>query len=796
VRSDLPPPLVPIAAALIVGAACGGERPGPVPALVLSAVACAAAAMTRRRRRAAILLLAVGAWGLGALAQATAWRGAAERHVALFRGERVVDRELRGRVIAAPERRIDGSRSLLVEAAAEEDAPRSRIRLDVAEVPGDDLARFEALRCGDTIRAWCRLRDVGKRPGTTEAGARRAQAAQRLDATARVKSSRLIVGIGSGPATLSRAIDVAHVAAIRRLDRAFDPDGTTRAVLGAMLLGDRGLLTEDLNAVLRDAGLVHLLSISGLHTAMTVLLLLTLFRRAGIGPRGLLVSGGAALLALAAFVGHGASVWRACGSLGAALIARALGRDVDALAALALSAAALVLAVPPLAWNAGFLLSVTATAGLVACVRPAAEAEARGIMTRMFAASAGAYAATLPLVARLFGRAAPAALAANLAAAPLCAACLGAGAAAVLVGSTPGLGPLVVRAAEFAVGALLLVARWAGALPGGHLRVASPSAGLVALYVTALLAAWLWRGASRGGRLLRLLAMLAAIAIHIGPPPPGPGPARVEVLDVGQGLSVLLRGPSGGFALYDAGPAGGGRFDSGDRIVIPALSARGCRRLDVLVLSHDHDDHAGGARAVLRDLEVGELWLAAGSERDRLTRSIAAYAVECGVAVRRIRRGDAARLSGLRVQALHPGLEDRRRLVNDRCLALRIGAEGREAVILPGDLEAEGERALLRAGADVRGTVLVAPHHGADGSSTAEFLAAVHPRWIVVSAGEGNRFGHPGAAALSRYAAAGARIARTDRDGTVAFEDHAWGWQPLSGDDRSGNEGEDEDGGE
>jgi competence protein ComEC len=794
-RPDRLPPLVPVAAALIAGAACGGDRPAPGTALGLTLVACAAAALLRRRRWTAVLLLMGAAWGAGALAQAWAWREAAARAETLFHGERVVDRELRGRVIAAAERRLDGSRSLLVEASVSSSAPRARIRLEVADVPPDDVHRLEALRCGDAIRVWCRLRASGKRPGMSEAAVRRALAAQRLDATARVKSSRLIVKVSSGRPTISRLLDAAHVAAIRRLDRAFDPDGPTRAVLGAMVLGDRGLLTDDLNALLRDAGLVHLLSISGLHTAMTVLVLLALFRRAGLGPKGLLVGGGAALLALAALVGHGASVWRACGSLGAALVARAVGREVDALAALALSAAVLVVAVPALAWNAGFLLSVTATAGLVACARPAQGEEARGLVGRAFAASAGAYAATLPLVARFFGRAAPAALVANLVAAPLCAACLGAGAAVILAGPCPVLGPFAARGAELAVGALLLVARWAAALPAGHLRVAPPSSLLAALYVTALLAAWSSRAASPAGRLLRLLAMLAAIAIHLGPPPPGAGPARLEVLDVGQGLSVLLRGPDGGFALYDAGPTGGGRFDAGDRIVIPALSTRGCRRLEVLVLSHDHDDHAGGARAVLRDLDVGELWLAAGSERDELTGAVAAYAVERGVAVRRIRRGDSARMSGLRVEALHPAKEDRHRLVNDRCLALRVGADGGEAVILPGDLEADAERALVRSGVDLRGAVLVAPHHGADGSSTPELLAAVGARWVIVSAGDGNRFGHPGTAALSRYAAAGALVARTDREGTVAFEDTA-GWRRSVDDERSRDEGEDEDDGE
>ena len=121
--------------------------------------------------------------------------------------------------------------------------------------------------------------------------------------------------------------------------------------------------------------------------------------------------------------------------------------------------------------------------------------------------------------------------------------------------------------------------------------------------------AWLWSDTwSRvGGRAIRLVFALFAIALHLGPPPPGSGPARAEVLDVGQGLAVVVRGPDGRSVLVDAGPSASGRFDAGDRIVVPALAAAGCRRLEVLALSHDHDDHAGGARAVLRDIGRGEL---------------------------------------------------------------------------------------------------------------------------------------------------------------------------------------------
>lgn len=793
---DLPAPIVPIAAALIVGAAWGGARPSPEAAGAVAGAAALIAILVRRRPALVGLFVAAAVFTLATAAQGLSWREAGRRLDATFGASAALECEVVARVVAAPERDREGGRALTVETVEERTSEALRLRLDIVNIPGDDVEHADDLRRGDSIRVWCRLRAPVEGPGITEANARRRLAAQRLDATGRVKSSRLVRLIAAGRWSPGRALDIARVRARGALDRAVGTTGEPRAVLGAMLLGDRLLLDEETNALLRDAGLIHILSISGLHTALTVLLVLAMFRRAGFGARGLLFAGGALLLAFSAFVGHGASVWRACASLGVGLLARVLGRDVDPLAALALAAAMLVVAVPPLAFSAGFLLSVAATAGLLAAQpRIAAEGRRPSALARSLAASSGAYLATAPLLACLFGRLAPAALVANLVAAPLCAACLAAGAAAIVLSSVPVAGVAAASAAKAAVSALLLASRSAAALPGGHLRVAPPPPALVVAYVALLLTAWLWQAAwnRSGGRAIRLLLAVCAIAMHLGPPPPGRGPARAEILDVGQGLAVVLRGEDGRFVLVDAGPTGSGRFDAGDRIVVPALAARGCRRLEVFALSHDHDDHTGGARAVLRDVEVAELWVGEGSERDPLTRAVTADAVERGVAVRRLKRGDVAVRAGLEMAVLHPGIEDQGRSFNDRCLVLRARTVEGASILLPGDLEASGEGALIAAGEDPAAAALVASHHGANGSNTSAFLAGVSPRFVLVSAGEGNRFGHPGKAALFRFAAVAARVLRTDRDGTITLEEDRASWRASVEKERRGDEREDED---
>jgi competence protein ComEC len=739
------------------------------------------------------------AFAVGMAAQGSAWRATDRRLTATFGAAVAIEAEVAARILSAPERDREGGRELIVESTGERGFPRLRLRLEVVDVPSDDATRIDALRRGDLIRVWCLLRAPEGGPGTTLQAARRRLAAARLDATGRVKSSRLVRRIARGAWTPGRLIDVAHAGARDALDSGVGSADETRGVLGAMLLGDRLLLDDETNGLLRDAGLVHILSISGLHTSITVLVLLGLLRRAGLHARGSLFAGAASLIAFSAFVGHGASVWRACASVGVGLVARALSRDVDGLSSLALASAALVVAVPSLAFNLGFLLSVMGTAGLLAlCPSTARGGRRPSTLARSVAASTGAYLATAPLLAVSFGRLAPVALVSNLVAAPLCAACLASGAAAILLAPLPFLGTLSAQAARLSVAALLSASRGAAAVPGGHLRVARPPSWLAAAYVALLLGAWMSSG-GRSRQVRRGLALalaLCTVALHLGPRPPGQGATRVEVLDVGQGLAVVLRGADGRFALVDAGPSGHGRFDAGDRLVVPALTMRGCRRLDVLALSHDHDDHAGGARAVLRDVEVGELWVGAGSEKDPLTRALIAEAVARGVAVRRLHRGESARRAGLELTVLHPGLADRGRSLNDRCLVLRAATSDGASILLPGDLESGGESALLTSGADPGSGALVAPHHGANGSSTPAFLARVSPRFVLVSAGARNRFGHPGAAALARFGAASARVLRTDRDGTIRLTAEGRSWTASVEGQGYGDEREDEDPGQ
>jgi competence protein ComEC len=321
--------------------------------------------------------------------------------------------------------------------------------------------------------------------------------------------------------------------------------------------------------------------------------------------------------------------------------------------------------------------------------------------------------------------------------------------------------PLALAAAVLPVDALLLAAQWLVQWLLAYLEwCASLPAALWQQHVPPLWAtlvalagvAWLLLPRGFPWRVSGLALMLPAVGLPA--PAPAAGEAWVTTFDVGQGLAVLVRTARHAL-LYDAGPAYGDT-DSGERIIAPALRALGVGRLDALVLTHDDGDHTGGARSILEGVEVQAL-LHSLAERHPL--------LALAGAPRRCLRGMGWTWDGVRFELLHPvpGRAARRR--NDESCVLKVSAGG-AAMLLTGDIERAAELGLAADGA-ARAEALLVPHHGSRSSSSAQFLAAVRPRLAVASAGYRNRFGHPAAQVQASYAAAGARLLRTDRDGAV-----------------------------
>jgi competence protein ComEC len=285
-----------------------------------------------------------------------------------------------------------------------------------------------------------------------------------------------------------------------------------------------------------------------------------------------------------------------------------------------------------------------------------------------------------------------------------------------------------------------------------------------------------------------VLPLAAAIVLWPEPPPVHPNQLEVTAIDVGQGDSLLVVGPTGRTMLIDAGgptgaaanaenaAAGASAFDVGEEVVSPYLWSRQVRRLDIVALTHAHSDHMGGMPAVLRNFRPSALWISVDSSAPAF-RALLAEAAALSIPVRQFRAGDAVTWDSVAVSVLAPAptYANPGPPVNNDSLVLRLQF-GQSSALLEGDAEAPSERAMMAraATADVPAqlgpdTLLKVGHHGSRTSTTVDFLALVAPQDAVISVGRQNTFGHPRPEIVQRLAAAHAHLFRTDQFGLTTF---------------------------
>ncbi|TMA29394.1 MAG: MBL fold metallo-hydrolase [Deltaproteobacteria bacterium] len=519
------------------------------------------------------------------------------------------------------------------------------------------------------------------------------------------------------------------------------------ALVAALGVGDRSALPAEAEEDLSASGLVHLLASSGLHLAVVVLLAREIARRIWLRTRWAHGVRASAVASLAALPFAAAEVLL-------------LGAPWPAgLTTLAMAAAGCALVDPAATHDLALQLSVLGIAGLLLLARPlrdlapipfpAAGASLKrrfGEHMLMLACSTAAAAlCTAPLLAASFHRVSLVSVAANA------------------LGLLPGLAAIPIATALVVVdvlplwwladllsGATLSAAHGFAALPFATVRLAAPGLLACALWYAGVLLI-----ARRSYR--AALAPWAALLVFAGA---GAALARTSdtmtltFLAVGQGDSTIVRLPGGHAMLVDAGgdlrwPT---RVDPGLRDVIPALAELGIARLDVVVLTHPHPDHAGGLLSVLDRIPIGELWMT--REQDPIA-----------TAVREKARARGVPISEVRIEVPSRFIEGRS--LNDNSIVLRL-VYGEVSALLAGDVEALSESDLAQGGAPLSAALLKAPHHGSRTSSTDAFLRRVSPRATVYCTGAGNPFGFPHPEVVARTPGAhfstadGAVVTETD----------------------------------
>jgi competence protein ComEC len=547
------------------------------------------------------------------------------------------------------------------------------------------------------------------------------------------------------------------------------------AVLLALVLGDESAIDPALRTAFTRAGVVHVLSVSGLHVAIVIagaagLLAWSLGRSERIllraDPRKLAVPGGLlASLLYGGLAGFAVATIRAVAMAAVVALAVLLDRRAEPLRALALAAIALALLQPGAPADVSFQLSVASVAALLLGphVRDGAE---RGWIRRALAAATAAWIGTAPLTAFHFHQVSLVSVVANPVVVPLfeAASLLPALAGALLAPVSPTLGGIAFDVASVPIRVALAVVQPVGTWPWAALDVPYPNVGELALLYGVIGGAWLRE--RRGARVVAVccLAALAVDAAAWARARMGASP-RATFLDVGQGDAAVVELAGGRVLVVDAGGFPGSDFDPGAALVEPFLRTRKIQRVDVLVMSHAHPDHASGLAHLVRAMRPAEVWWSGLPATGAAWDALAAAVGETGTPVRRLRAGEPI-ADFPEVDVVHPPRAWTTASPNEGSLALRVRVGG-TAILFTGDAERDAEAAMLDRRDDLAAVVLKVPHHGSRTSSAARVVAAVAPCLAVASLGAENRFGHPAPDVVARYRAAGVAFARTDRCGAV-----------------------------
>jgi competence protein ComEC len=597
--------------------------------------------------------------------------------------------------------------------------------------------------------------------------------------TARIESARILTALGPGRSVGARLAQWRARAHDLLAQRLGEPGAS---IIAGELWGERARLPPDLREEFQETGTVHVLVTAGLHVGLVAALIVALATVLTVPRIATCIAGIATVWTFAAFSGLELPALRAATMVTIALCARACGRSALSWQTLAVAAAVVIAAIPGSATSPSFWMSFCCVASIFAVADPLTKSlrgmnvlpeRAREALALTIATQLG----TWPITAAMFEQWSTYAVVANLAIVPCVPLTMMLGALQLLF---TWCAPLAQACANlnawilaWTIGAVRLLSH----LDGATFVMTPAPIPLIVLYELALpAAAWMLR---RGGAAPAVALIAAAASLVLWPLHASAPVLRVTVLDVGQADAIVIETPRHHAILVDAGgrlergPVGNDSSAErvGERIVVPFLIREGIHRIDALIVSHPHGDHVGGCRPVLDKLRVSEIADSGQIYGGHAYHDCLDTAATEHVPIVHPRAGDVWHTNdGVTLTFIGPSLPfiGGKNAINDNSIAFVLQYRTFR-MLFTGDAGVVAEQRFLREGIDLSATVLKVGHHGSAYGSSPEFIAAVHPRYAIISVGRHNLFGHPAPSTIATLEHASAIVYRTDENAAVTI---------------------------
>ena len=549
--------------------------------------------------------------------------------------------------------------------------------------------------------------------------------------------------------------------AIRLGLRSLSGDGNAGALIPGMVLGDTSKQSADFKNSMRRSGLTHLVAVSGANFALVSAFVLWMMQFLFARMKFRLSATAISLIAFIALVRPSPSVLRAAAMAAVLLVAQGTKKGRDSLPALGFAMAAVVVVDPWQARDAGFALSVLATAGLLLFAPVLIEKLSIHLPGKLAQALAPPIAATVfcsPIIVALSGYLAPMSVIANLLAAPFVAPITIVGFIAALFSPfAPLLSTVLIWFIRFPAGAIALIAHWASSFP-----VLTLQSGKIGFLIIAsfTLGSWLLKKWFKHIIVFTLVILISITWLQRWPG----GDWQVANCDIGQGDSMVINLGNHQGIVIDVGPDPVAE----DR----CLKALGIKEIPLLILSHFHADHVAGLTGAIKNRAVGQVWVSVNSAP--LIESAKAQAALKGVEMIKAVRGMSARVGPLTIRVLWPTLSATSfeempgdgSQINNSSIATLITSDA-FSLFAGGDLEPPVQEILVKDVGPV--DIYKVCHHGSRYQDLA-FMSALHPRISIISVGAGNTYGHPAVQTLQALARLGSEVLRTDIDGAIAVQ--------------------------